>query len=260
MRAVSMPACPPAEACRATERAAPFPPAGQGPLAAAGVAGVPLALQGRATVYGVLLNHPAALAALGEAVHQPPYQAPPKAPVLYLKPRNTWVGHGTAVTLPPGCEAVEVGATLGLVIGRAACRVAPRAALSFLAGAVLVNDLAIPHESLYRPALRQRCRDGFCPIGPALVPLAPLGALDAISLEVEIDGAVVHRGPTGGRVRDAAALVADLSAFCTLHPGDVLLLGPAPGLPLARAGQCVTLRAAGLGALSTPLVAAGGGA
>ena len=49
------------------------------------------------TAYGALLNHRAALAALGDAVHAAPYKAPPKAPVLYIKPRNTFAGHGDTV-------------------------------------------------------------------------------------------------------------------------------------------------------------------
>ena len=53
-----------------------------------------------ATAYGTLLNHRDALAALGDAVHQPPHKAPPKAPVLYIKPRHCLAGHGSAVEVP----------------------------------------------------------------------------------------------------------------------------------------------------------------
>ncbi|HEY6354991.1 MAG TPA: 2-hydroxyhepta-2,4-diene-1,7-dioate isomerase, partial [Burkholderiaceae bacterium] len=52
------------------------------------------------TVYGVLLNHAPALAALGVQVNEPPYKAPPKAPVLYVKPRNTLAGAGSACEVP----------------------------------------------------------------------------------------------------------------------------------------------------------------
>ena len=76
----------------------------------------------RGTVYGTLLNQRSALAALADAVNQAPYKAPPRAPVLYIKPRNTWVGEGEAVVVPAGVPALEIGATLGLVIGQAACR------------------------------------------------------------------------------------------------------------------------------------------
>ena len=47
-------------------------------------------------MYGALLNHRSALAALGEAANRPPYNAPPAAPVLYIKPRNTLAASGSA--------------------------------------------------------------------------------------------------------------------------------------------------------------------
>src|SRR5580765_7462952 len=192
----------------------------------------------RGTVYGTLLNHADALAALGDAVHAPPYKAPPQAPVLYIKPRNTWVGDGDAIVVPAGVEALEIGATLGLVIGRAACRVAEDDALGFVAGAVIVNDVSVPHASYYRPSLRFKARDTFCPIG-APVPLAALGRLDALAIAVEIDAAVVHRASTAGLIRPVARLLAEVSAFITLAPGDVLTVGVAAGAPRARAGQRV---------------------
>ena len=131
-------------------------------------------------VYGTLLNHRSALEAFGAAVNAPPYKAPPKAPVLYIKPRNTWIGPGEAVVVPDGVEELEMGATLGLVIGRSACRVHEAAALSFVAGYVIVNDVSVPHASYYRPSLRFKARDTFCPIGP-FVPRERMGSPDAVT-------------------------------------------------------------------------------
>ena len=58
---------------------------------------------------------------------------------------------------------LRVGAALGLVIARTACRVSPEQAQDFVAGAVIVNDLSLPHTSFYRPNVRLRARDGLCP-------------------------------------------------------------------------------------------------
>ena len=100
------------------------------------------------TVYGTLLNHRCALAALGDAVNQPPYNGAPQAPVLYVKPRNTLRSSGAAVTVPADAPELEIGACLGLVIGRAACRLSERAALDSVAGFLIVNDISVPHASL----------------------------------------------------------------------------------------------------------------
>jgi 5-oxopent-3-ene-1,2,5-tricarboxylate decarboxylase / 2-hydroxyhepta-2,4-diene-1,7-dioate isomerase len=209
----------------------------------------------RGTVIGTLLNHREALAALGDSVHAAPYQAPPRAPVLYLKPSNTVVGHGVPVVVPADAPELEIGATLGIVIGRAACRVAERDALDHVAGYTIVNDLCIPHASLYRPALRFRCRDGFCPIGPALIARALVPDPDALAVEVQIDGTTAHRSSTAGRIRPVARLIADVSEFMTLRPGDLLTIGVAAGAPRARAGQRVAIAIESLGRLETPLVA-----
>ncbi|MES1162160.1 MAG: fumarylacetoacetate hydrolase family protein, partial [Rhizobacter sp.] len=146
----------------------------------------------RGTVYGSLLNFRAALDAMGDALQRPPYKAPPKAPILYIKPRNTWASYGDAIVVPHGAERLEIGASLGLVIGRTACRVREADALAFVAGCVIVNDVSVPHDSYYRPSLRFKCRDGFCPIGTP-VARAAVGDPNALIVVVEVDGVEVQR-------------------------------------------------------------------
>ncbi len=206
------------------------------------------------TVYGCLLNDRAALAALGDAVHRPPYKAPPVAPILYIKPRNTIAGEGDAIVVPVDADALEIGVSLGLVIGRTACRVDIAAALDHVDGYVVVNDVSAPHASYYRPSMRFKCRDGFCPIGTP-VDRAAIANPNALDLWVEIDGALVQRANTGTLIRSAEQLLADVSAFMTLYPGDVLMLGVPAGAPRARAGQQVDVEIEGVGRLRNRLVA-----
>jgi 5-oxopent-3-ene-1,2,5-tricarboxylate decarboxylase / 2-hydroxyhepta-2,4-diene-1,7-dioate isomerase len=217
----------------------------------------PVALPARraaSSVVAPLLNWPQDLAALGDTVHAPPYKAPPRAPVLYLKPRNTWCEDGDAIVVPAGVPALRVGATLGAVIGRSACRVRTDDALDFVAGWVVVNDLAIPHASYHRPALRERCRDGFCPIS-APVRRDALAAPDAAHWWVSIDGQLVEEGRTAGLARPFARLLADVTEFMTLHAGDTLLLGSSELGPLVRAGQTARVTFDGVGSLANSFVA-----
>src|SRR3954468_21056661 len=120
---------------------------------------------GPRTVYGALLNFKDALDALGGAMHEPPYKAPPRAPVLYIKPRNTLAADGAPIVVPRGVDALRMGGTLAVVMGRAACRVREADALAYVAGYTVANDVCVPHDSYFRPSVRENCRDGFCPIG-----------------------------------------------------------------------------------------------
>ena len=208
----------------------------------------------RGTVYGTLLNEKAALAALGEQVHEAPYKAPPKAPILYIKPRNTWVGSGASVPVPLDAPELEMGATLGVVMGRTASHVTVAEALDYVAGYTVLNDISVPHASFYRPSIRFKCRDGFCPIGPAVVPKDAIADPDQLAVTVSLDGVVVQRTSTANRVRSVAQLLADVTEFMTLHPGDVLSIGVAAGSPLARAGQHVSIHIEGVGVLENTLV------
>ncbi|HDR9836869.1 TPA: fumarylacetoacetate hydrolase family protein [Burkholderia multivorans] len=207
------------------------------------------------TVYGALLNERAALAALGDAVHAAPYGRPPQAPVLYIKPANTHAPDGAAVVVPAGVEALEIGASVAVVFARRATRVPAARALDYVHGFTLASDVSVPHPDYYRPAVRFKCRDGFCPLGPAIVPAAALADVDAIALSVRIDGEVVARTSTATLIRPVRELIADISAFMSFDAGDVLLLGVAGGAPHARAGSTIEIAADGIGTLRHTLVA-----
>lgn len=212
------------------------------------------------TVYGVALNFRAALAALGPAVNASPYKAPPRAPILYIKPRNTHSANGVDIEIPADVEEVAVGPTVGIVIGKPATRVSLAQALDVVAGYTVVNDLAVPHESYYRPAIRQQCRDGFCPIGPVVAPATQVGDPGRLSLRALVNGQCRLQASLGDLVRSVPELLRDVTEFMSLAPGDVLTVGLPAALPRARAGDTVTVEVCGVGRLSNRLVAAPGAA
>jgi 5-oxopent-3-ene-1,2,5-tricarboxylate decarboxylase / 2-hydroxyhepta-2,4-diene-1,7-dioate isomerase len=207
-------------------------------------------------VYGTLLNHRSAVAALADVMNQPPYKGAPLAPVLYIKPRNTLTGHGEAVTVPADTAELEVGACLGVVIGRAACRLSPVTAMEAVAGYVIVNDLSVPHQTFYRPSIRFKARDGFCPIGPRVTPRAAIANPDKLNIRVWLDGELRQEVTTADSIRSVAQLLTDVTEFMTLCAGDVLALGVAWPAPRARSGQRVTIEIDGLGRLENRLVGA----
>jgi len=211
----------------------------------------PFGLSG--TVYGTLLNHRTAMAALEARMRLPPYNAPPRAPVLYLKPRNTLAAGGDTVEVPaPDADIaaeLEAAACLGVVIGRTACHVSEAAALDHVAGFLLVNDVSIPHPDYYRPSVRYKARDGFCPLGPRVTARALVANPDALVIRTFVDGTLVQTMSTADLIRPVARLLADVTEFMTLAPGDVLATGAAAPAPRVRAGQTVAIEADTLGRL-----------
>jgi 5-oxopent-3-ene-1,2,5-tricarboxylate decarboxylase/2-hydroxyhepta-2,4-diene-1,7-dioate isomerase len=205
------------------------------------------------TVYGALLNHRSALAALGDAANQPPYNAPPRSPVLFVKPRNTLALPGEAVRIPAGTPELEVGACLGMVIGRTACRVSVPQALDYVAGYLIVADVSIPHANYFRPSIRYKARDGYCPLGPAVTARAAVNP-DALTLRCYVDNVLVQTANSAELIRSAAQLLADVSEFMTLAPGDVLALGAAAPAPRVRSGQRMTIGIDGFGSLDIPFM------
>jgi 5-oxopent-3-ene-1,2,5-tricarboxylate decarboxylase / 2-hydroxyhepta-2,4-diene-1,7-dioate isomerase len=199
------------------------------------------------TVCGTLLNFKAELAAMQPLMNLPPYKAPPQAPVLYIKPANTWSTNGANITVPTTVPEVEIGATIAMVISNQQLRF------------VLMNDLSIPHNSFFRPPVKFKCLDGFLGVGSQTI---ETDQPQDFKLEVRVNGEVVQQLDFSQLVRPAAQLLADVSAFMTLHEGDVLMLGcdclPNGKRPLAKAGDVITISAPShpaLGTLSNTLVA-----
>lgn len=203
------------------------------------------------TVYGTLLNFQREHALWAPRMSEAPYKAPPQAPVLYIKTANTFTPAGHAIALPPGVTEVEVSASLGLVAGEGGA----------VAGCVLFNDVAIPHESYYRPPVKFRCVDGFLGVGREVVSLDAVGGLaglGAMTLELRVHGVLKQVISLADLVRDAATLWADVNAFQSMRPGDVLMLGTdclADGnRPRAKVGDAVEITAAGFKPLTHQFV------
>ncbi|MGZ8260780.1 MAG: fumarylacetoacetate hydrolase family protein [Caldimonas sp.] len=207
------------------------------------------------TVYATLLNHRRSLEALGDAVAAAPYLGAPKSVVLAVKPRCSLVAPGGAVEVDADADELEIGAALGLVIGTTACAVAEADALGHVAGFLVVCDCTLPRASHFRPQIRAMARDASCVLGAEVVPRDAVGDPDALAIRVFIDGALAQASSTAEQVRSAARLIADVSDFMTLMPGDVLLTGSAPDGPRVRAGARIAIEVDGVGRLETHVAA-----
>lgn len=199
----------------------------------------------RGTVYGTLMNFRGELDALGDKMKQAPYNAPPQAPVLYVKPANTWTENGGSIAIPAGHSEVAIGATVAMVMKSA----------REIAGYVLMNDVTLPHDSFYRPPVKFNCFDGFLGIGDRIRARNEAGDPAVFKLEVRVNGELKQTVRFSQMVRPAEKLLADVSEFMTLGEGDMLMLGCDVGRPLARAGDRVEIKMPALGTLTNTFIA-----
>lgn len=206
-----------------------------------------------AAIYGAALNHRRLQAALAAEFEQAPYQRPPQAPVLFIKPRNTVSAAGAPIPFPADADAVYAGGALGVRIARDACRVSAADALSHVGGYAVVNEVSLAETSFYRPAIQAKCRDGFCPIGPEAGP----DAINPQRVQVRtyINGALAETNDSADWLRGVAQLIADVSQFLTLYAGDLLIVATPPRNARLRPGDTVAVEIDGIGRLENIVAA-----
>jgi len=196
------------------------------------------------TVYGTLLNFRREWDLWSARMTQDPHKAAPKAPVLYVKTANTFCPAGQDLLLQDGVNEVDIGATLGLVMG----------AQAQVVGAALLNDWSVPHTSYYRPPVKFRCRDGFLGLPQQITP-GQVQDWATLQIAVRRNGELVQSVDLHQLMRDVPKLLADVGEFMTLQPGDVLMAGTdclADGTrPRARAGDQVEISAHGFASVVT---------
>ncbi|MCD5322144.1 MULTISPECIES: fumarylacetoacetate hydrolase family protein [Pontibacillus] len=205
-------------------------------------------------VYGTAMNYKGNLDEFGLSLHEDPYKKPPEAPVLYMKPRNTFTGPETNIAIPDGETEVEIGASLAIVFGRTTSKVQEKNALDYVSGYTIVNDISIPHESIHRPAIKEKSRDGFCAAGPWIVSKDDVINPDDLGIRIYVNGALRQEHSTSELVRPVGKLIADVSSFMTFSKGDVLLVGLPPGAPRVQSGDEVRIQIDEIGALTNHFV------
>ena len=182
---------------------------------------------------------------LNYADHAAETNAPiPSEPVLFTKATSCLTGPNDPVMLPRGSTKTDWEVELGVVIGRRASYVDESDALDHVAGYCVVNDVSEREYQLERGPTWDRGKgcDTFGPVGPWLVTADEVGDPQALGLWLEVNGRRMQTGHTGTMIFGVARLVSYVSAFMTLHPGDLITTGTPPGVGMGMKPDPVFLR------------------
>jgi 5-oxopent-3-ene-1,2,5-tricarboxylate decarboxylase/2-hydroxyhepta-2,4-diene-1,7-dioate isomerase len=179
----------------------------------------------------------------------------PPEPSYFMKPPTTLNGHHGVLRRPRGARFLNYEGEVAVVIGKPMHQVPQDRALEYVGGYACANDVGL-HDFRHADRgsmLRVKGQDGFCPIGPELV---PADEFDPTSFELRtyLNGDVVQEGSAGDLIWPISYLLADLCRTITFVPGDVLLSGtPAHSRPM-EPGDVVAVEVTGLGRLENTVV------
>jgi 2-keto-4-pentenoate hydratase/2-oxohepta-3-ene-1,7-dioic acid hydratase in catechol pathway len=180
----------------------------------------------------------------------------PVEPVIFTKATSSISGPFDDVVLPPGALKTDWEVELGVVIGTPARYVDQADAGRHVAGYCIVNDVSERSFQLEGTGqwVKGKSADTFCPLGPWLVTADEVPDPQGLRLWLDVNGVRRQDGTTATMVFGVDALVAYVSRFMSLHPGDVIATGTPPGValgmsdpPWLRPGDVMTLGIDGLG-------------
>ena len=180
----------------------------------------------------------------------------PQEPVIFFKATSSIMGPNDDVEIPRNSVKTDWEVELGVIIGKETKYVTKADALDHVAGYCVINDLSERDFQLHRSGqwVKGKSADTFGPIGPWLVTRDEVPDPQNLTMYLEVNGHRYQDGSTKTMHFDVATIVAHLSQFMSLQPGDVISTGTPPGVGMGqkpetylKPGDSIVLEIEGLG-------------
>ncbi len=188
----------------------------------------------------------------------------PTEPILFMKSTTALCGPNDAIMIPKDSTKTDWEVELAVVIGRRASYVTEADALDYVAGYCLHNDVSEREFQLERGGTWDKGKgcDTFAPVGPWLVTPDEIADVDTLGMWLTVNGQSMQTGNTRTLIFRIPTLIAYISRFMTLLPGDIISTGTPPGVGLGmkppvylKPGDIVELGIDGLGTARQPVIA-----
>lgn len=180
----------------------------------------------------------------------------PDEPIILLKPNTSVIGPGEPIVYPPETSDLHYEGELAVVIGRICRRVPAERAAEVIFGYTVANDVTCRDlQSSDVQWVRAKGFDSFCPLGPWIATHLSLDEVADLEIETRLNDRIVQSASTSLMLRSVPELIAYVSTFTTLLPGDVILTGTPAGVGPMQPGDQVSVRIAGIGTLTNTVVA-----
>ncbi len=182
----------------------------------------------------------------------------PKEPTVFLKPPSCLISDGDDIVIPAGVTNVQHEVELAVIFGRRCKGVTEEEALSFVSHVAVFNDVSARdmQTEARRAGNTWDLSKGMDTFGPMSDPVPADGIRDLQNLELvlTVNGEVRQRGNTRNMIFPVAHLVAYVSRFMTMEPGDILITGTPEGVSEIRPGDVVRAEIEGVGSVTNRVV------
>ena len=198
----------------------------------------------RSKVIGIGRNYAAHAAELDHEL--------PEEPLVFLKPNTSVIGPGDPILYPKQTSDLHYEGELAVVIGRICRDVPADAAAKVVYGYTVANDVTA--RDLQRTDdqwARAKGFDSFCPLGPWIETNLDI---EDVAIQTTLGDEVRQDGRTSDMIFKVPDLIAYVSSFMTLLPGDVLLTGTPEGVGPMKPGDEVGITIEGIGTLTNTVV------
>ncbi|MFE4959114.1 fumarylacetoacetate hydrolase family protein [Streptomyces sp. NPDC056653] len=176
----------------------------------------------------------------------------PTQPALFLKAPNTLIGPGAAVIRPAGLQRLEYEGELAVVIGRTAREIPATSFADYVLGYTCANDITADDWRADGQWTRAKSADTFCPLGPWIE--TEITDPASLRLSTLVNGRTVQDASTADMVFGVGELLAFVTRWITLQPGDVLLTGSPANVGPLVSGDQVEIRIEDVGTLSNSVL------
>ncbi|EMA10134.1 2-keto-4-pentenoate hydratase/2-oxohepta-3-ene-1,7-dioic acid hydratase (catechol pathway) [Haloarcula vallismortis] len=172
----------------------------------------------------------------------------PDRPMLFLKAPNAVASHGKHLTMPSGKQRIDYEAELGVVIGEQCKNVSESGAMDVVAGYTCVNDISNRDDQRQEQNwVRGKAFDNACPIGPLVA--TPEHVPEDASIELRLNGETKQSSSREHLIFSVPELIAEITSYMTLEPGDVIATGTPEGVGPMEDGDEVEVEIEGIGTL-----------
>jgi 2-keto-4-pentenoate hydratase/2-oxohepta-3-ene-1,7-dioic acid hydratase in catechol pathway len=178
----------------------------------------------------------------------------PIEPLIFLKPPSSLLAHGDSIVHPAISQRVDFEGELALVIGRRATHITPESAFDYIDGYTCLNDVtARDLQKKDGQWTRGKGFDTFCPVGPWIVPKEAVH-FESLRVRTFLDGQKRQDAPLTDLIFPIGTVLAFITEFMTLEPGDLIATGTPSGVGPMQRGSRVRVEIEGIGALENPVI------